>query len=183
MRNGARIIFNPHRKGNRSMTISTDREQILIGIIIRQFSPAFAMLEETIAACPETLWLDNPRGRPLWKRVLHALESVDYFLNDFDCYWFDTIGKEVSPEFDAEDREQLSREETIEYLRNIRSKCDKAFSELTDARLREHSTAHPRFTYLDIVFTQLRHLALNTGRCNEALAAAGIANGWIGYEE
>ncbi len=153
-------------------------------IIKRQFEPALQTLEDFISLCPEELWRDNPFGRPLWKRVLHALESVDFFLNEFDRYHFRDIGKEVSAEFDVEDKEDMSKEEMSIYFGKVKSKCLTALTRLDDARLLEQSPTHRKYTYLDIFMMLLRHLALNTGRCNEALVANGKDGaGWTGFGE
>jgi hypothetical protein len=155
-----------------------------LNIIKRQFAPALQMLEDIISHCPEELWRNNHFGRPLWKRMLHALESVDFFLNDFDRYHFHDIGKEVSAEFDVEDMKDMSKEEMSVYFGKVKSKCLTAFTRLNDTGLLEQSPTHPEYTFLDIFMMQLRHLALNTGRCNEALAANGKGgSGWIGYAE
>ncbi|MBN1577882.1 MAG: DinB family protein [Chitinispirillaceae bacterium] len=153
-------------------------------ILKRQFEPALQMIEQVITACPDDLWSDNPHGRPIWKRLLHALESVDFFLNDFGAYHFRETGKKVSPEFNAADKECLSKDEMIVYFGKVRAKCSAAFEALDDSRLPDRSVAHPEYTNLDIFILQIRHLALNIGRCHEALAANGIESpGWIGYGE
>lgn len=155
-----------------------------LAIIRRQYEPALAMLGSIIDNCPEELWLHNPCGHPLWKRLLHTLESLDYYLADFGSYLFTALGKKVSPEFDAVDEATLSKNEMRVYFEDIMTKFTKMMSELTNDRLSEYSRAYPQFTYLDILLLQFRHLVFNTGCCDEVFAANSVRRTkWIGYCE
>jgi hypothetical protein len=107
----------------------------MVRIISRQLMPSFTMMESVIRICPPKLWYDNPSGRPVWKRCLHALESIDYHLTDFAPYLFSSFTKDVSPEFDVPSKDSLSPEEMIRYLDDVRRKSRKAFSALDDSTL------------------------------------------------
>ena len=159
-------------------------ESTQVQIIRRQFEPALTMFETLIRTCPETLWVSNPYGHPLWKRCLHAFESLDYFLNDFGVYCFEGIDKEVSPEFDQVDRQSLTRQEMVTYFSRVREKLVSALSNLTSDQLQAYSVISSEYTYLDIFLLQLRHLSLNLGCCDEVLAVNGYPRiGWTGYKE
>jgi hypothetical protein len=142
------------------------------------------MLEQVIRACPEDLWCANPHGQPIWKRVLHALESADFHFNDFGRYLFSDIVGMVSPEFDCKDTRVLSQDEMLRYFGKVKEKCTIAFETLDDQRLQTISPAGQGITYLDTIIQQIRHLSLNAGRCAEALAASGSnCVTWEGYNE
>ena len=142
------------------------------------------MLEQVIRTCPEDLWCANPHGQSIWKRVLHALESVDFHFNDFGRYLFSDIDGMVSPEFDCKDTRVLSPDEMLRYFGSVKEKCTIAFETLDDQRLLTTSTAGLGSTCLDTIIQQIRHLSLNAGRCAEALAASECNNiKWEGYNE
>ena len=156
-----------------------------VAVLKRQFDPALLMLEQIIRRCPDELWHCNPHGQPIWKRVLHALESVDYHFSGIGGrYLFSDFGNSISAEFDGNDDWTLSRDELLAYHGGVTKKCAAVFNSLGDRRLSEVSSVRSELTLLDIIITQIRHLALNTGRCSEAFAANGhMTVEWKGYCE
>jgi hypothetical protein len=55
----------------------------ILEIVKRHLEPSMQMLSNVITVCPDELWVNNQYGFPIWKRVLHTLESIDYWLNEF----------------------------------------------------------------------------------------------------
>ena len=119
-------------------------ESAFLHLVERQFNPCLHMLEKIIRDCPCDFWLGRGDGAPLWRRVLHILESIDCWFVDFDQYYFDAIGKDVSAELNEHCADTLSKEETMEYFRKIESKCRRFFAGL-DARRRPAGAAWMSF--------------------------------------
>lgn len=174
-----------YEMNDRHLPAPEEPPAVLVEAVRKQFLPAFDTLEAIIRTSPENLWFTGTTGvHPLWKRCLHALESVDYHLNDFVPYVFPYIGKNVSPEFDVSTKDVLSSGEMIEYLKKVREKSIQTFLVLKDSMLKEKSSEEQQLSYLEILVLQIRHLNLNAGRCIETLKSCGYdCVGWIEREE
>ena len=155
----------------------------ILDIVKRHLEPSMQMLSNVITICPDELWINNQYGFPIWKRVLHTLESIDYWLNEFDKYYFDEIGKDVSPELKVYCKDILSKEEMNQYYKKVMRKCDKISSQESEISILD-SSLQKNYTILDIILTQIRHIQINIGYCNNCFNQFGI-NGvkWIGFAE
>jgi hypothetical protein len=151
-----------------------NEQHTMISIIRRQFAPALIMLEQVIRRCPDELWVHNPHGHPIWKRVFHALESVDRWFNEFGEYHFSAIAKDITPHFDKTCRDFLTKPEMLDYFTKVRGKCDNAFARMDDDFLVKHTHESTMHTNLDMVLSQIRHVLFNAGCCDEAFAANGV---------
>jgi len=156
----------------------------LLRIIERHFDPCLEMPGAFINDCPDDRWLKAEEGIPSWRRVLHTVESIDYWFSELDGYYFDDSIKGVSAELDTPCAEVLTKKEITDYFQKIEGKCRRFFTALDDAALLEKSANNERLTILDVILTQIRHVQLNIGYCNEALNAAGVRGvAWRGFGE
>ena len=164
------------------MTQSRNRK--LLRIVKRQFDPCLEMLGTLIDDCPHDTWLKAGDCIAPWRRMVHTLESIDYWFSEFDGYYFGDSIKGVSAELDTPCTEVLTKKEIADYFEKIEGKCRRFFAALDDAALLEKSAKHERLTILDIILSQIRHVQLNIGYCNEALNAAGVRGvAWKGFGE
>jgi hypothetical protein len=156
----------------------------VLQILERQFNPCLAMLGKIIQDCPDELWLKAGKGAPLWRRILHTLESIDFRFSDIGGYFFNDIKKDISAELDVQCSEILTKKETLDYFRKIESKTRRFFAALDDVGLLRISKTHKDLTMLDLILSQIRHIQLNIGYCNEALNIAGAKGvGWMGFKD
>lgn len=156
----------------------------LLHIIERQFDSCIEMLGALIDESPHDTWLKAGDGIAPWRRMVHTLESIDYWFSELDGYYFDDSIKGVSAELDTPCAEVLTKKEITDYFQKIEGKCRRFFTALDDAALLEKSANNERLTILDVILTQIRHVQLNIGYCNEALNAAGVRGvAWRGFGE
>lgn len=142
------------------------------------------MLKNIIISCPDERWNGNCENDTIWKRIIHTLESVDYWLVDFSKYHFKSIFKDLSAEMNQVNKQVLSKNETLEYFNLIHKKVEIFFCEIDDTILRKNSFSYPKCTYLDIILCQIRHIQINTGYCHEMFKSNGLQSPeWVGYNE
>jgi len=76
--------------------------------------------------CPHDTWLKAGNAITPWRRVLHTLESFDYWFSEFNGYYFDDSIKGVSAELDTPCTEILTKKELAGYFEKIEgSKCQR----------------------------------------------------------
>jgi hypothetical protein len=130
------------------------------------------------------IWTKAGDGITLWRRVLHTLESIDYWFLEVDGYYFNDSIKGVSAELDTPCMEVLTKKEIAGYFEKVEGKCRRFFASLDDAALLAASAKHERLTILDVILTHIRHVQLNIGYCSQVLNASGVRGvAWKGFGE
>lgn len=147
-------------------------------------SLSFQMLTNVIKSCPDHLWIDQDENESVWKRVIHVLESIDYWFDDFSDYQFNNRFSGLSAEMDITCSSTLSKKDILEYNELISDRINVFFNSINDDVLASHSGKHQNLTYLDIILSQIRHIQINIGYCNEKFNAKGLKGiEWAGYNE
>ena len=136
---------------------------------------SYAMLSEVVDVCPEKFWYGTTESDALWKRVLHTLESVDYWINRKNEYRFKRRFHGFSAEMDVMNPHALSHELIKKYMATLKDDIQKTFNELDDEKLLQNSRHHQNVKVADIILTQIRHIQTNVGYCNEVLRGGGSA--------
>ncbi len=104
-------------------------------------------------------------GAPAWRYAYHTIHSADrWFINPF--YYNE-------PEFhldnmdnpDAECKIELSDQQLLDYLYEVRDKTFRYMDEMTDERLYEKPPICP-YTRFDLILMQFRHISFHTGMLN-----------------
>jgi uncharacterized protein YutD len=156
----------------------------ITSIIQRHLMLSFQMILAVIEQCPDAIWTNRNEKESVWKRVLHVLESVDYWLGDFSDYQFPQFFKGFSAEMEFQNKLSISKTQIIEYAKFIEGKIAIFFHNMSEEKLTTESMKHQKVTYLDIVLSQIRHIQTNVGYCNEKLIGTGCkAVDWIGFNE
>ena len=167
----------------------------LVEIMKRNFISSLKMLDNIIDNCPADLWVEIHAGFPFWQQVYHALESVDYWFRENYRYVYDDetpkawlSNKNVTSELDKNKTtfdDILSKEEMQQYLSYIYKKTDLFFSGLSDGKLKEPIAENNyKFTYLDVIDMQIRHVMYHVGHCICILRShADIELEWISHNE
>lgn len=157
---------------------------LLIEITKRHFMASFKMLENILEKCPDDLWFNTNENDSIWKRLLHVLESIDYWFDDFDEYKFNSCFDKISAEMDISNPNELSKNEIKNYFGILNLKINNHFKSLNSIMLLDNSVKHLNVTHLDVILSQIRHIQINIGYCNEKFNGKdlkGIA--WLGYNE
>lgn len=139
----------------------------------KHFMASYKMLTGIMNICPEKRWYGTSETDALWKRLLHTMESLDYWINGKKEYRFEHLFKGFSAEMNVEKSSALPPERIDEYIKVIDKDVEKWFDELDDAALMKNSRRHPKVKNVDIVLTQIRHIQTNIGYCNEVLRKGG----------
>jgi len=142
------------------------------------------MLINIVENCPENLWVADDENESIWKRVLHVLESMDFWLDDFSDYHFNRLFDNFSAEMDIYNKSILNKNAILQYLDLIYADINNFFNMMNDDFLLKTSSKHPSVTFLDIILSQIRHIQINIGYCNEKFNSKGIKSPeWLGYNE
>ena len=158
---------------------------LLNEILIRQLKPSFKMAEKIIESCQKSIWAQRNIDPPIWQQIYHVLYGVDY--------WF-SQSKEafVSPQFNAEVNSVLGeeskgfveQEEMIHYLKQVEEKMDFFISNLPSSEFTSPSKHYNKWTNLDVILEQLRHLQHHVGYLNRVILKCKIKPvEWENYEE
>jgi hypothetical protein len=152
--------------------------------LLRHLMLSYQMLLDVIDECPDDLWIDRKEDDSVWKRVLHVLEGIDYWFDDFSEYQFPVLFKDYSAEMDLDNKTSLTKQQIREYTDLIEKKIVGFFQMMAEKAIANESKKHPKVTYIDIVLSQIRHIQINIGYYNEKMNAKGRKSvEWIGYNE
>jgi hypothetical protein len=157
----------------------------MIGKILqRHLQFSFRMLLDVVEKCPDELWIRGEENDSVWKRVFHVLESLDFWFDDFSGYLFPGFFKGFSAEMDVDNKTSLTKQQIRHYGDLVKKKIDVFFTVMNPLKLEEKSNTHPNVTYADIVLSQIRHLQINVGYCNEKFIGKKLKGvTWAGYNE
>jgi hypothetical protein len=153
----------------------------ITSIVISHLLLSLQMLNRVVEQCPDSLWINAQENESIWKRILHVLESNDFWLDDFSDYKFMEMFGNISAEMDTTNKSILSKAEISKYLKIINNKIKDYANYINDNNLSEISIKHSKVTYLDIILSQIRHIQINVGYCNEKFKNNGLCGvEWLG---
>jgi hypothetical protein len=163
-------------------------------ILWAQFGAAIDMLDNTLVACPGSLWRhrlwhvpSDPAGHPLppelaefWYLAYHALFWLDLYLTGsvkgfapptpFTLEELDPAG--VVP------ARPYTKDEMRSYLAYARRKCHAAFATLTDERARQPVdfpwATGQNFSYVELQLYNMRHVQEHAAQLSLALGQHSI---------
>lgn len=152
--------------------------------LARQFGAAIDMLENSIRACPETLWTAGPPWQQFWYLASHTLFWLDYYLAG------SADGFRPPPPFGLEEMDPegvlppraYDREELLAYLAHGRARCRAALAALTDEAAASPCT-YPRrdCSVFELHLYNLRHVQHHTAQLQLLLRQGGVEPPrWVG---
>ena len=122
-------------------------------------------------------------GAPCWRWAYHAIHSADkWFINPF-VYEEPPFHEEGMDNPDNPTSVVLSDEHLLEYLDAVEKKTLDYIDSLTDDMLRE-KPERSRYTRMELVLRQFRHISFHTGMLNGQTAlATGKFPMWVSEKE
>jgi DinB superfamily len=133
-----------------------------VAIVKRQTEILLRNVQATLDIATEQQFEEAIVKWPLWKRFYHLLHSLDqWFVNPFK-YTQPAFHQDGLNYFDKPDNTSLSKAELQEYFQDIRQKINSYVAGLTDASLLQ-CPEDCKFTRLDLIVGQNRHLMYNLG--------------------
>ncbi len=153
-----------------------------------QFGAAIDTLENTLVACPDSLWRERlwrhsqaPEFAEFWYLTYHTLFWLDLYLSgspeeDFappaPFIWTEAYAEWVLPE------QPYTKEELRAYLASLRQKCHTILSALTDAQARQPCeypwTEGQSVSFLELLLYNLRHVQEHAAQLSLFLGHHGI---------
>ncbi len=104
-------------------------------------------------------------GTPAWRYVYHTIHSADkWFFNPFD-YEEPPFHEDGMDNPDNPCTVELTDTKLLEYLDQVKKKTFDHLDRLTDKELLEYPHGC-RFTRMDLVLIQFRHMSFHTGMLN-----------------
>lgn len=149
---------------------------LLSEIFLRQMTPSFVMIKKMIANCPKSIWAQRNISPPVWQQIYHVLYGLDYWFSvskkDFVAPQF---GEEVNSVLGEESKGIIDQEEMIGYLDYVQNKVFSFISSINDQSIKQPSQMYKRWTNLDVILEQLRHLQHHLGYLNRVLLKCKIS--------
>ena len=148
-------------------------EDSLKTILWKEFGAAIDMLENAVAACPDSLWNDNSK---FWYNAYHVIFFLDYYLTEEEEKFHPPAPftlSEFNPDGEMPER-VYDKSELITYINYCREKCRKLISELTDENMQKRFiNKYRNYSRLEIIIYNLRHVQHHAGQLNLLLRQNG----------
>jgi hypothetical protein len=144
-----------------------------VQILKRQFDPTFLMLQKIVDSCPDELWNKDTDERPIWIQVYHVSFGIDVWFGETKEYSFPDFGKQVTPMFEDNQNGFVTKQEMLTYLKRIAEKADQFFTKLSEKKVTGESIIYEKYTNLDSILEQIRHIMYHVARINGILKQRG----------
>ncbi len=154
-------------------------------ILLRQLRPSFKMVEKIIESCQKSIWAQRNIDPPIWQQIYHVLYGIDYWFSDSkESFVSPEFNEEVNSVLGEESKGFINQADMIGYLRHVEQKVDYFISNLTSSALTAPSKRYDKWTNLDVILEQIRHLQHHLGYLNRVMLKCKIKPvEWELYEE
>ena len=154
-------------------------------IVIRQLQPSFKMLRQVIDSCPKSIWAQRNIDPPIWQQVYHVLYGIDYWFSESkESFSQPDFGAEVNSVLGEESKDFIEQKDMIGYLEYVEEKAIIFISSLNGNLISSPSKLYPKWTNLDVVMEQFRHLQHHIGYLNRILLKCKLKPvEWEFYED
>ena len=135
-----------------------------------QFGAAIDMLENSIVACPESLWADRSRNPEFWYLAYHTLFFLDFYFADSpnDFAPPAPFGLEELDPAGVMPPRVYTKDEILAYLAHCRSKCQAAIESCTEEKAcsRRSFFGTLELTCYELCLYNMRHVQHGAGQLN-----------------
>ncbi len=160
----------------------------------RQFGAAIDMLENTLVACPDTLWQghlwidsEGPDYGTFWDITYHTLYWLDLYLTSRSVEAFTPPAPFKKRSDDVTPKQPYTRDELHTYLKYLRQKCQSTITELSDEQGHQPfhfpwDREHP-ISYVELLLYTMRHVQEHAAQLSLFLGQHGVpgeALDWVG---
>ncbi len=164
----------------------------------KQFGAAIDMLDNAVAACPDSLWRERlwrdppppefpPRFAEFWYVTYHTLVWLDLYLSGAPEEEFAPpapFAQGMLDSAEAAPERPYTKEELRAYLASLRQKCHTAIEALTDEQARRPVSygwieEGAVVSYAELLFYTLRHVQGHAAELSLALGQHSVpVNDW-----
>jgi hypothetical protein len=128
------------------------------------------MLENIIKICPKSLWSQRNIDPPIWQQIYHVLYGIDYwFSKSKESFAAPVFESEVNSVLGELSKGFIEQNDLMDYLKFIEQKSDNFFSGLHCDFVAGPSPIYPKWTNLDVIIEQVRHIQHHIGYLNRIL--------------
>lgn len=154
-------------------------------ILNRQLKPSFKMIANIIDISPKSIWAQRNINPPIWQQVYHVLYGMDYWFSESkETFVPPKFKEEVNSVLGEESKGFIDQEDMKEYLKFVSGKADGFIENLDKESILGPSSLYAKWTNLDVIMEQLRHLQHHLGYLNRVLLKCKIEPvEWEFYEE
>ena len=154
-------------------------------ILNRQFKPALKMIEKIIGICPKSIWAQRNIDPPIWQQVYHVLYGIDYWFSETkDAFVAPEFKDEVNSVLGEDSKGFIDQDDMMGYLKFVSNKSDDFLDGLDGEKALFPSKIYDKWTNLDVVIEQVRHLQHHLGYLNRVLLKCKIEPiEWEFYEQ
>lgn len=162
-----------------------DRPDFLNEILLRQFKPAFKMISKIVETCPKAIWAQRNIDPPIWQQVYHVLYGIDYWFSETkESFVPPAFKKEVNSVLGEESSGFIEQEDMVGYLKFVEEKAERFIIRISVNKVTSPSRIYAKWTNLDVIMEQIRHLQHHLGYLNRVLLKCKIKPiEWEFYEE
>lgn len=154
-------------------------------ILIRQFKPSFKMIEKIIESCPKAIWAQRNIDPPIWQQIFHVLYGIDYWFSESkESFIKPEFKNEVNSVLGEESSGFIEQEDMKGYLDYVAKKAGSFLGNLDQIKVISPSGIYIKWTNLDVIMEQVRHLQHHLGYLNRVLLKCKIKPiEWELYED
>ena len=147
--------------------------------------PSFKMISKIIDNCPKSIWAQRNIDPPIWQQVYHVLYGIDYWFSaSKEAFVAPEFKTEVNSVLGVESKGFVEQEDMIGYLKYVEKKAGCFITQLNEANFISPSGIYAKWTNLDVILEQVRHLQHHLGYLNRVLLKCKIKPvDWEYYKE
>jgi hypothetical protein len=152
-------------------------------VLWQQFGASIDMLENSLLACPDTIWNDRSERPEFWYLVYHTLFWLDLYLSG-SVEGFAPPEPFTLDELDPAGllpKRVYAKDELQTYLRHCRQKCQVTIESLTDGRSRQRCVfGWGEVSFAELLLYNMRHVQHHAAQLNLILRQkTDTAPGWV----
>ena len=154
-------------------------------ILIRHLKPSFKMIGKIIDSCPKSIWAQRNIDPPIWQQIYHVLYGIDYWFSESkESFVAPEFKGEVNSVLGEESKGFIEQEDMIGYLNFVEKKSQQFINSLDASEITSASKIYGKWTNLDVILEQVRHLQHHLGYLNRVLLKCKIKPvEWEFYED
>ncbi|XMB66552.1 DinB family protein [Mycoplasmatota bacterium zrk1] len=139
----------------------------MIKMLKNQYLLVFQMLETLLKEVSEETYIKKVGGYFFWQQILHALMGSHFwFRSSNEPFVEPYLDRGYFPELEKEAKNVMTKDELLEFSRQVRLQVDEYFNTRDDKWLSDKSVLYSKLTNLEIITMQIRHLMYHTGYCS-----------------
>lgn len=162
-----------------------DHPELLNEILLRQLKPSFKMVKKIIDSCQKSIWAQRNIDPPIWQQIYHVLYGIDYWFSESKASFVSPdFSEDVNSVLGEESKGFVEQEDMIAYLNHVEEKVNSFISNLSASEITAPSKLYNKWTNLDVIMEQVRHLQHHLGYLNRVMLKCKIKPvEWELYEE